>query len=250
MKRFDARKAVLEALEKKGLYRETKDNPMVVPVCSRSKDIVEPMLKPQWYVRCKKMAEDATEAVKSGELKIIPSMFEKTWYNWMDGIRDWCISRQLWWGHQIPAYLVAIEVRIDLCHYQILFFLLKKNFFSQGQSPPDSCENDNWVSGRTEEEALEKASKQFKVDKSKIKLSQDEDVLDTWFSSGLFPFAVFGWPDGGEDYNKFYPGTLLETGHDIIFFWVARMVFFGQALTGKLPFKEVGKGNHMKHLYY
>ncbi len=111
----------------------TKDNPMVVPVCSRSKDIVEPMLKPQWYVRCKKMAEDATDAVKSGELKIIPSMFEKTWYNWMDGIKDWCISRQLWWGHQIPAYLVTVEVRIDL--YTISdFFLLKKNLLSIRES--------------------------------------------------------------------------------------------------------------------
>jgi valyl-tRNA synthetase len=110
MKRFDARKAVKEALEKKGLYRGTQDNPMVVPICTRSKDIIEPMLKPQWYVQCKEMAERAAESVRSKELNIIPSAHEKTWFNWMEGIRDWCISRQLWWGHRIPAYLVHVEV--------------------------------------------------------------------------------------------------------------------------------------------
>ncbi|KAJ8299984.1 hypothetical protein KUTeg_021503 [Tegillarca granosa] len=151
MKRFDARKAVLQALKDKGLYKETKENPMVVPTCSRSKDVIEPLLKPQWYVDMKEM--------------------------------DWCISRQLWWGHRIPAYFVTVD---------------------DPNIPPGN-----------------------------------EDVLDTWFSSGLFPFSVFGWPDETEDLQMYYPTTLLETGHDILFFWVARMVFFGQALLGKLPFKEV-----------
>lgn len=109
MKRFDARKAILEALKEKGLYVETKNNPMVVPICSRSKDIVEPMLKPQWYVKCDDMAKKAVEAVNSGELKIIPEMHVKTWHHWMEGIRDWCISRQLWWGHRIPAYKVTFK---------------------------------------------------------------------------------------------------------------------------------------------
>ena len=121
MKRFDARKAVQKALEEKKLYHGSKDNPMVVPMCSRSKDIVEPLIKPQWYVKCKKMAEKATDAVKTKELKIIPEQFEKTWYTWMDGMRDWCISRQLWWGHRIPAYLVHVKV-----HYQNIF---ECNFF-------------------------------------------------------------------------------------------------------------------------
>lgn len=106
------RRAVQEALDKKGLYRGTKDNPMVVPMCSRSKDIVEPLIKPQWYVKCKAMAEDATKAVKDKTMKIVPEQFEKTWFTWMDGMRDWCISRQLWWGHRVPAYLVSVKGKV------------------------------------------------------------------------------------------------------------------------------------------
>lgn len=108
MKRFIARKEVLNALKETGLFVEVRNNPMVVPICSRSKDVVEPMLKPQWYVKCDEMAKNAVEAVSSGELKIIPETYVKTWNHWMNGIRDWCISRQLWWGHRIPAYFVTI----------------------------------------------------------------------------------------------------------------------------------------------
>ena len=159
------------------------------------------------------MAKKAMEAVDSGELKIIPDAHKKTWNYWMEGMRDWCISRQLWWGHRVPAYQVS----------------------AKGRAPDEEL----WVSGRTEEEARSKAAKLLKVAEKEIVLNQDPDVLDTWFSSGLFPFSVLGWPDQTDELDVFYPGTLLETGHDIIFFWVARMVFFGQKLLGKLPFKTV-----------
>lgn len=219
MKRFDARKAVLEALQEKGLYRETKDNPMVVPMCSRSKDVIEPLLKPQWYVNCTDMADRAVQAVRTKELKIIPDMFEKTWYQWLENSRDWCISRQLWWGHRIPAYFVS----------------------STDDSIPAGSDLDEkyWVSGRTEADARTKAAQRFSVSEDVVLLRQDEDVLDTWFSSGLFPFSIFGWPDKTPDLELFYPGALLETGHDILFFWVARMVMMGLELMGDLPFKEV-----------
>lgn len=214
MKRFDARRAVIGKLKELGLYKEWVNNPMVVPICSRSKDVVEPLIKPQWYVKCDDMAKAATDAVKNGDLKITPDFHKKIWYHWMDGIRDWCVSRQLWWGHRIPAYKVK-------------------------SSKLDAEAGDVWIVARTVDEAKAKASKQTGLATSDFTLEQDEDVLDTWFSSGLFPFSVFGWPENTKDVELFYPTTLLETGHDILFFWVARMVFFGQTLLGKLPFREV-----------
>uniref|UniRef100_A0A1I7YCJ4 Valine--tRNA ligase n=1 Tax=Steinernema glaseri TaxID=37863 RepID=A0A1I7YCJ4_9BILA len=218
-KRFDARKNVLEALKAKGLFRDVQDNPMIVPVCSRSKDIIEPILKAQWYVKCDQMAQRAMDAVKTGDLTLIPEFHVATWNRWLENIRDWCISRQLWWGHRIPAYFITVN--------------------DPSVPAGDSADNKYWVSARNYEEALEKAAKNFNVPKEKISLKWDDDVLDTWFSSALWPFSLFGWPEKTSDMEHFFPGALLETGHDIIFFWVARMVFMSQELTGKLPFKEV-----------
>jgi valyl-tRNA synthetase len=165
------------------------------------------------------MAARSCEAVRNKELLIIPESHERTWFDWLEGIQDWCISRQLWWGHRIPAYPVKIPGLID---------------------HPDQNKNDHYVVGRNAEEARENAAKKFNVPKDQIILSQDEDVLDTWFSSGLFPFSTMGWPNNEtDDMKAFFPGNLLETGHDIIFFWVARMVMMSLELTDKLPFKTV-----------
>ncbi|KAL5612357.1 hypothetical protein BROUX41_000111 [Berkeleyomyces rouxiae] len=216
-KRFDVRYKVQDDLKAKGLWVKVEPNPMKVPVCDRSKDIIEPILKPQWWVKTSKLAAAAVEAVKTGEIEIRPSTAKNMFLAWMhpDNIQDWCISRQLWWGHQCPVYHAIVE----------------------GEAG-DSANNDRWFAGRTEEEARAKAEKALPG--KTFKLVRDEDVLDTWFSSGLWPFSTMGWPDNKSlDMERFFPTSVLETGWDIIFFWIARMIMMGIKLTGKVPFKEV-----------
>ncbi|CAL8297187.1 unnamed protein product [Lota lota] len=195
VKRFDAREKVLDALAERKLLRDKKDHAMSLPKCSRSGDVIEPLLKKQWFLRCDDMASRAIQAVEDGHLEIIPHLYTKTWKKWLSNTSDWCISRQLWWGHRIPAY--------------------------QHDSGP----------------CCTRHAVQFQH-ASCVPLT-DPDVLDTWFSSALFPFAMLGWPQKTPDLQQFYPNSVLETGSDILFFWVARMVMLGTELTGQLPFKQV-----------
>ncbi|KAG9533263.1 valyl-tRNA synthetase-like protein, partial [Aureobasidium melanogenum] len=204
----------VEELTKLGLFVKKEDNPMKVPLCSKSKDVIEPLMKPQWWMKMRELADASIDVVKNGEIKIRPEGAERNYYHWMRNINDWCLSRQLWWGHQIPAYFVKLE----------------------GQENDESTD-DFWVVGRTEEEAKQKAEKRFPG--KKYELVRDPDCLDTWFSSGLWPFSTLGWPNKTPDFEKLYPTSVLETGWDILFFWVARMIMFGLKLTGKVPFTEV-----------
>lgn len=215
-KRFDARYKVIEALKSKGLYVKQEPNPMSVPLCSKTKDIIEPIMKPQWWMKMKGgLADAAIKVVRDGEITITPEKSKADYFRWMENIQDWCLSRQLWWGHQAPAYFVDIA-----------------------GEPGDDADGERWVTGRTEEAALEKA--QAKFPGKQFTLKRDEDVLDTWFSSGLWPFVTLGWPNTDtRDFKQLYPTSMMETGWDILFFWVARMVMFSIKMTGQIPFREI-----------
>ncbi|XP_023160906.1 valine--tRNA ligase [Drosophila hydei] len=205
-RRFDLRDCIVQRLEQLELLREVRSHSMQLPICSRSKDIIEYMMVPQWFLNTRSMCESALSELKSGRLQIMPSTFETDWERWLTDSRDWCISRQLWWGHQVPAY---------------------EAFDSRG----NSC----WVAATDEKSAREKAI--TKLGTKEVRLTRDVDVLDTWFSSSLLPFSVAGWPN--ESYKEKYPLDLMQTGHDILFFWVARMMMMGLKLTGKAPFQRI-----------
>jgi valyl-tRNA synthetase len=198
---LEARNKVLSELEDKGLLVNKKPYKTMIPRGDRSNSVIEPLLTDQWYIAVKEMADQAIDVVKNGDVKFIPSNWEKTYFNWMEGIQDWCISRQLWWGHRIPAWY---------------------------------DDDGNIYVGKSIEDIKEK----YKL-ADVVKLKQDESVLDTWFSSSLWPFATLGWKDKSPEFDKFYPTSVLVTGFDIIFFWVARMIMMGLKFTGEVPFKEV-----------
>ena len=200
MDRYEARKAMVKDLEDLGLLVKVVDHTHAVGTHDRCKTTVEPMIKQQWFVKMEEMAKPAIEAVKSGKIKLVPERMEKTYMNWLENIRDWCVSRQLWWGHRIPAYYC------DECGEVVV-----KRGGAPDVCPKCGCKH----------------------------LTQDEDTLDTWFSSALWPFSTLGWPDKTEDLDYFYPTSVLVTGYDIIFFWVIRMIFSGIEQMGEVPFNTV-----------
>ena len=199
MDRYEARKAIVDKLDEMGLLVKVVEHVHNVGTHDRCKTTVEPMIKPQWFVKMEEMAKPAIDALQSGRLKFVPESFGKTYMHWLEGIRDWCISRQLWWGHRIPAYYC------DECGEMVV-----------SREMPEKCPK----CGCTH-------------------LKQDEDTLDTWFSSALWPFSTLGWPNKTEELDYFYPTDVLVTGYDIIFFWVIRMVFSALEQTGTEPFHTV-----------
>ena len=199
--RYDARKKIVADLETAGLLEKTEPHKLMVPRGDRTHAVLEPLLTDQWYVKVGPLAAEAIKAVEDGRIKFVPENWTKTYYEWMRNIQDWCISRQIWWGHRIPAWY---------------------------------DENGTTYVGRSEADVRQK----HKLGAG-ISLKQDEDVLDTWFSSALWPFSTLGWPEKTPELKAFYPTSVLVTGFDIIFFWVARMIMMGLKFTGNVPFKEV-----------
>ncbi len=199
MDRFECRKAIWADMKEAGLVIKEEPYQMSIPHSQRSGEVIEPMISQQWFVKMESLAKPALEAVRSGEIRIIPDHFTKVYYNWLENIQDWCVSRQLWWGHRIPVWycqdcgeMIVSRTDVHEC---------------------PKCHSHN--------------------------IEQDPDVLDTWFSSGLWPFSTLGWPEKTPDYEYFYPTSMLETGYDILFFWVARMIMDGIHFTGKVPFTEI-----------
>jgi valyl-tRNA synthetase len=215
--RLEARRLIVAELQEKGFLDKVEAHRHAIGHCYRCQTVIEPYLTPQWFVDIKPLAEPAMEAVRSGAIRIVPEGWSNSYFAWMENIKDWCISRQIWWGHQIPAWYCkrcegANVVQTGDGEYR----LTKDATPIVGREPPSECPN----CGATE-------------------LIQDPDVLDTWFSSGLWPFSTLGWPDDTDDLKSFYPTSALVTGFDILFFWVARMIMMGLKFMGDVPFRDV-----------
>ena len=215
--RFEARNLIVAELKEKGFLEKTEPHKLAVGRCYRCQTVIEPYLTPQWFVDIKPLAEQAIAVVREGKIRIIPEGWSNSYFAWMENIKDWCISRQIWWGHQIPAW-----------------YCLR-------------CEASNLIKGAGGEYRLGKDAKPIVARQVPEKcptcggkdLIQDPDVLDTWFSSGLWPFSTVGWPDQTVDLKDFYPTSTLVTGFDILFFWVARMIMMGLKFMGDVPFRDV-----------
>jgi valyl-tRNA synthetase len=215
--RFEARKLIVDDLKEKGFLEKTEVHKLALGRCYRCQTAIEPYLTPQWFVAIKPLAEPAMAVVREGKIKIVPEGWSNSYFAWMENIKDWCISRQIWWGHQIPAWYCV------------------------------TCDAPNLIKGANGEYRLSKDAKPIVARRAPEKcptcggrqLIQDPDVLDTWFSSGLWPFSTLGWPDQTEDLKNFYPTATLVTGFDILFFWVARMIMMGLKFMGDVPFRDV-----------
>ena len=197
--RFEARKNLWEDMRRAGLVIKEEPYTLNVPRSQRGGEIVEPMISTQWFVKIQPLAQAALQAVRDGRIRIVPERFTKVYYNWLENIEDWCISRQLWWGHRIPVWYCTDCGKMSASRHDL-----------------ERCPHCN-----------------------SARIEQDPDVLDTWFSSGLWPFSTLGWPEETPDFKYFYPNTMMETGYDILFFWVARMIMMGLEFTGKIPFSTV-----------
>ncbi|KAF9990633.1 hypothetical protein BGZ75_000831 [Mortierella antarctica] len=225
MNRFDARDRIVEELKELGVYRGKNENhAMRLGKCSRSGDVIEPMVMPQWYIKCDSMAQRALKDADSKNLTFHPESAIKDWNRWLENIQDWCISRQLWWGHRIPAYKPIFEDAVQ-----------SKGVFGadSGDGPWFVAESEAQASDQIQQVLAEK-----KLQQLRYRIVQDEDVLDTWFSSGLLPLSALGWT-GGSKIPQRYPTNMIETGTDIMFFWVARMVMLCTHLSGQVPFKDI-----------